>query len=429
MTAFNNFFIFKYLRKFLRKFNPKSNHPGFISQTFGEDDFEKKFRIALTNRVLQNNIDTRLPCNLTNNGYKQLFTAETNELRNSSKRKAITNSKRLYLLSKTGNSFIGATGNRYFTLIENNISQFGSSADIKILLLNPWTVSAVMTALTESDAYEEFKLFEKKELPSQQIIEAFKQTKWYNQKLNDVIQNYKNIKAKYPQIKLRFIDYELSASILITDTSMFYESYSNFVKNDRLLNRISSFEAEIDDTNPFYKEAIINFTTLWDYSDSYDDIINNAGLYINRLSAALDLRYHNNTSFYIGAHVLIRDKNKFLLLHRTKTKAYMPGEWDIPGGGLEQGEDLEETAKREVNEETGLNIYPRKILFAYSNKKELPLRQTVQVIYEAPYNGGDVIINPSEHDEYRWVTKDELLDLPVMDFLRNFVINNYDQLS
>lgn len=52
--------------------------------------------------------------------------------------------------------------------------------------------------------------------------------------------------------------------------------------------------------------------------------------------------------------IIIRD-NKILLSYEKNTDVYMS-----PGGGLEEGETLEECCKRELNEETGYLINPKK---------------------------------------------------------------------
>ncbi|MBI4927460.1 MAG: NUDIX domain-containing protein [Anaerolineae bacterium] len=52
----------------------------------------------------------------------------------------------------------------------------------------------------------------------------------------------------------------------------------------------------------------------------------------------------------VGAETLVFDpQNRLLLLKRTDN-----GTWVIPGGMMEPGETLEETARRETQEETGL---------------------------------------------------------------------------
>jgi len=53
-----------------------------------------------------------------------------------------------------------------------------------------------------------------------------------------------------------------------------------------------------------------------------------------------------------GSLVLIFDeRHRLLLQHRTDDNM-----WDIPGGYMEPGESTEETARREILEETGLEI-------------------------------------------------------------------------
>lgn len=52
-----------------------------------------------------------------------------------------------------------------------------------------------------------------------------------------------------------------------------------------------------------------------------------------------------------GACVIISDNNKILLQLKMDNK-----KWGLPGGSIEIGEKVEETAIREVKEETGLSI-------------------------------------------------------------------------
>jgi len=56
----------------------------------------------------------------------------------------------------------------------------------------------------------------------------------------------------------------------------------------------------------------------------------------------------------VGVAVIITRKNKVLLGKRKGSHG--AGTWAFPGGHLEFGETIEETAKRELLEETGLQI-------------------------------------------------------------------------
>lgn len=56
----------------------------------------------------------------------------------------------------------------------------------------------------------------------------------------------------------------------------------------------------------------------------------------------------------VGVGVFVFKNNKFLMGKRLN--AHGEGTWSVPGGHLEFGESFSETAKREVKEETGLEI-------------------------------------------------------------------------
>ena len=65
--------------------------------------------------------------------------------------------------------------------------------------------------------------------------------------------------------------------------------------------------------------------------------------------------------------VVRRRDGKFLITRRVMTKAWAPGWWEVSGGGVMAGESSEEAVKREVQEETGLDMekFDREYLFTY----------------------------------------------------------------
>jgi len=67
----------------------------------------------------------------------------------------------------------------------------------------------------------------------------------------------------------------------------------------------------------------------------------------------------------VGVLVMVFDRqDRLLLQHRTDDNT-----WDFPGGYMEPDETTEETAKREVREETGLDIGDLTLFRVFSGKE------------------------------------------------------------
>ena len=110
-----------------------------------------------------------------------------------------------------------------------------------------------------------------------------------------------------------------------------------------------------------------------------------------------------------GATVIVLKDNKILLNLRSDTNT-----WGIPGGALELGETLEQTATRELKEETGLAAEKFTLLhlfsgkdfyFKYPNGDEL---YSVVAIYLAEGVSGELKISDGESLELRFFGKDDL---------------------
>ena len=59
-------------------------------------------------------------------------------------------------------------------------------------------------------------------------------------------------------------------------------------------------------------------------------------------------------SFYMASDAIIERNGKYLMIKEGKD--YVEGTWNIPGGGVEDGENPVKAVKREVFEETGLKV-------------------------------------------------------------------------
>jgi 8-oxo-dGTP diphosphatase len=113
----------------------------------------------------------------------------------------------------------------------------------------------------------------------------------------------------------------------------------------------------------------------------------------------------------VAVHSLIKKDDKFLITKRPFDDDYMPMLWDIPGGTIKFQENANDALIREINEETKLKVKIGNIIFCYDFPSG-PERHQFQMVYECEYESGEVILNPDDHDEFRWASLDEIEQLP-----------------
>jgi 8-oxo-dGTP diphosphatase len=104
---------------------------------------------------------------------------------------------------------------------------------------------------------------------------------------------------------------------------------------------------------------------------------------------------------------MILCNNKVLILKRALKTNFGGGNWEFPGGKLEFGEELTEGLRREIREETGLNVEVKKILFATSFRIQ-ENKQVIIMNYLCQSNSFDVELS-DEHTDFMWADKKELL--------------------
>lgn len=121
--------------------------------------------------------------------------------------------------------------------------------------------------------------------------------------------------------------------------------------------------------------------------------------------------------------VIVNSDGQILLQHRTDNEC-----WGIPGGAMELGESFEDTARREVREETGLEVGTLALLYVHSGSDayyEFPNGDQVYgaaVVFTTTEFSGTLRPDPDETLDLRWFFPDSIptninpLDKPIMDF-------------
>ena len=105
-------------------------------------------------------------------------------------------------------------------------------------------------------------------------------------------------------------------------------------------------------------------------------------------------------------------------MRRNKTALSGPLSWDLPGGGLDFGEDAHKGIIREIKEETGLDVTKLKILDVSSGFNELK-EFWFTACYLIVAKNSDIKIS-NEHDSFEWVLPKDIQKLNMPVSFKNF---------
>lgn len=115
---------------------------------------------------------------------------------------------------------------------------------------------------------------------------------------------------------------------------------------------------------------------------------------------------HDSRHSVSVAGVIVDDRRRALLIQRRDN-----GHWEAPGGVLELEEDVVSGLRREVREETGLDVEPELLTGVYKNMA----RGIVALVFRCRVVGG-TLTETDETRAFRWVTAEEIKGLSVEAF-------------
>lgn len=118
----------------------------------------------------------------------------------------------------------------------------------------------------------------------------------------------------------------------------------------------------------------------------------------------------NQTARLIVVPVVRNDDGAVLICRMPLNRGVFPGQWALPGGGVEPGETIDEALSREVREELGVEVTSSRPLFFKDllHEKTFPsgerrLVYMVFLLFECRVSSSALTLN-DEFSEYAWVS-------------------------
>ncbi len=127
----------------------------------------------------------------------------------------------------------------------------------------------------------------------------------------------------------------------------------------------------------------------------------------------------------VGVKIFLKNKGgKYLLVKRNPTKyPDIKGQWDIVGGRIDAGTELIDNLRREVKEETQLEILSEpKLLFAQDIIPNAE-KHVVRLTYVGSTDG-EPILDTDENTEYKWLSLEELRNVDNLNMYTKKVSNS-----
>jgi len=122
----------------------------------------------------------------------------------------------------------------------------------------------------------------------------------------------------------------------------------------------------------------------------------------------------------VGALVFSPEGKIFLM-----TSPKWQGKYSLAGGHIELGETIEQAVKRELKEETNLDVFDIQFLMvqeAIFSEEFYKKKHFVFLDYICKTKSTNVVLDGIEGIEYVWVAIDEALKLPLNPYTKNTIL-------
>jgi len=116
----------------------------------------------------------------------------------------------------------------------------------------------------------------------------------------------------------------------------------------------------------------------------------------------------------VSVECFIFHNNKILLFKRSDDSKVFPGFWSIPGGHVDEGEDVLTAIIREVKEETGIDVSSKNVKLKYHALHNHLDRDEMWIIFgfRVDVDQNYDVVNTHEGDS-EWIDLDKLQEMEI----------------
>ncbi len=115
------------------------------------------------------------------------------------------------------------------------------------------------------------------------------------------------------------------------------------------------------------------------------------------------------SKIFVTVDIVLCKSNKILLIKRLKDP--FKDCWALPGGFVDENEDLEDAAKRELLEETSVKVDKLTQIGAFGKPFRDPRSHTVSIAYYGEVPENTIAIAADDAKEAYWFSIDDLPEL------------------
>ena len=113
--------------------------------------------------------------------------------------------------------------------------------------------------------------------------------------------------------------------------------------------------------------------------------------------------------------VIRNSKGQFLITQRVLTKAWAAGWWEVSGGGVQAGETSLQAVRREVFEETGIDVAGAAGGYQFSYRRDNPDEGDNYFVdiyrFDMDVDESDIKIQLEEANAFKFASHDEIKEL------------------